>query len=54
MNLKKLFCIVFLMMSLTGCADTRHAVVPELDGVPRVPINKQAKNTQVFVKTTNH
>jgi len=56
MNRKKVVCIFLMMVSFTGCA--RHAVVSELEGLPRVPINKQqtnkqqaqAQNTQVFVK----
>lgn len=49
--MKKLLPIM-LALALTGCA-TNHAIVPSLEGKPRVKINKQVPQQTAPVTTTN-
>ena len=38
--MKNAFALFFLALALTGCVTRTSSVVPALEGIPRVPINK--------------
>lgn len=40
--MKRALVLLMLATALAGCATNRPSVLPQLEGKPRVPINKQA------------
>lgn len=46
--MKRTIIALILAASLAGCVSTQTASIPDLDGTPRVPVNKSVPDTAPY------